>query len=282
MHQFDKVYYLNLESKRERWDKFSNLLEKSNNLDRVQRFSAVNSIENKWIHNDYGIGLDPVGFSNILYFSCFKGGIGCYLSHYIMWQEIVENKWENVLILEDDISRHSVNNFMGSFKKGDYNDYDLVQLSCRKNIAGTESYWINHKGAQELINNTHDNSLFKNVIPGELLINFFKDSLGYSIMDELNENEWDWNIKDAMVAPVDKFIYYSTDPKFYLDDPSRCKIRFIQYKLLPLDRQLQKDSAIADAGDERIYWHPNKSWQENKMIEYVKSKEYKWWKNENK
>jgi GR25 family glycosyltransferase involved in LPS biosynthesis len=282
MHQFDKVYYLNLESKRERWDKFSNLLEKSNNLDRVQRFSAINSIKNKWIHNDYGIGLDPVGFSNILYFSCFKGGIGCYLSHYIMWQEIVENKWENVLILEDDISRHSVNNFMGSFKKGDYNDYDLVQLSCRKKIAGTESYWINHKGAQELINNTHDASLFKNVIPGELLINFFKNSLGYNTIDNIYEDEWDWNIKDAMVAPVDKFIYYSTDPRFYLDDPSRCKIRFTQYKLLPLDRNLQKDSAIADAGDDRIYWQENKSWQENKMIEYVKSKEYQWWKNENK
>jgi collagen beta-1,O-galactosyltransferase len=32
-----------------------------------------------------------------------KGEIGCFLSHYFIWQKMIENNWETILIIEDDI-----------------------------------------------------------------------------------------------------------------------------------------------------------------------------------
>ncbi len=257
----DKIYFLNLDSKIERW----NNLRKLKDFKNVKRFSAVNSVENPMIYKDYGLELNPVGFAHTLYFSSFYGAVGCYLSHYEMWKEIVNNKWESILILEDDINESFVYNFLKNFNNERYSDYyDLVQLSYKRGFGGTEAYWLNYKAANCLIKNTHDSSIFKNIIPAKVNTNHFINK-GY-----IKEDSWDWNNIKSIVAPVDKFLLYSIDESI-LDFR---KIKFHKSEKIPLDNELWLDSTI-ETNDSYF----RNDWPKEKMKKFIKSKQYEWWKN---
>lgn len=256
----DKIYFLNLDSKIERW----NNLRKIKDLKNVERFSAINSVENPMIYKEHGLELNPVGFAHTLYFSSFYGAIGCYLSHYEMWKEISKNKWESVLILEDDISEREVFYFLEKFNIKEYIDYDLVQLSRKRGFGGTEAYWLNYKAAECLIENTHDTSVFKNIIPAEINTNHFIDK------EYIKKDKWDWNNISSIVAPVDKFLSYSIDESI-LD--SR-KINFYKSKKISLNSELWLDSTIET--DDSYF---RNDWPKEKMKKFIKSKQYEWWKN---
>lgn len=256
----DKIYFLNLDSKIERW----NNLRKIKDLKNVERFPAINSLENPMIYKDYGLELNPVGFAHTLYFSSFHGAVGCYLSHYEMWKEIVKNKWENVLILEDDISEVYVLSFLKRFKIEKNVNYDLVQLSYKRGFGGTEAYLLNYKAAECLIENTHDTSVFKNIIPAEINTNYFIEK------EYIKKDKWDWNNINSIVAPVDKFLLYSIDESM-LD--SR-KINFHKSKEISLDNELWLDSTIETSDS-----YFRNDWPKEKMKKFIKSKQYEWWKN---
>jgi len=263
----DKIYFLNLDSKIERWNNLRKL--KDLYLNDIERFPAINSVENPMIYKDYGLELNPVGFAHTLYFSSFYGAVGCYLSHYEMWKEIVKNKWENVLILEDDIHLKLLKKFLVKLEigKGEYGDflkkYDLVQLSCKRGFGGTEAYLLNYKAAEHLIKNTHNSSIFKNIIPAEINTNHFI-SKGY-----LKKDEWDWNVKNSIIAPVDKFIQYNVDCL-----QSMNKIKFKRSRKVYLDASLVFDSVIET--DDSYF---KKEWSKEKMEKFIKSEQYEWWKN---
>ena len=62
---------------------------------------------------------------------CSPGMVGCWLSHYNIWQNIVKNKENNVLILEDDA--YPIKNFNYMFNKiwtEIPDDWDIVLLGC--------------------------------------------------------------------------------------------------------------------------------------------------------
>ena len=256
----NKIYFLNLDSKIERW----NNLGKIKDLENIERFSAINSVENPMIYKEHGLELNPVGFAHTLYFSSFYGAVGCYLSHYEMWKEIVNNKWESVLILEDDISERQVFYFLEKFNIKKYVDYDLVQLSRKRGFGGTEAYWLNYKAAERLIDNTHNTNVFKNIIPAKINTNHFINK-GY-----IKKDSWDWNNINSIVAPVDKFLSYSIDESI-LD--SR-KINFHKSKEISLDSELWLDSTIET--DDSYF---RNDWPKEKMKKFIKSKQYEWWKN---
>jgi len=214
------------------------------------------------IYKDYGLELNPVGFAHTLYFSSFYGAVGCYLSHYEMWKEIVNNKWESVLILEDDISKKSLNSFLRNFKIEQYINYDLIQLSSRIGFGGTECYWLNYKAAKKLIKNTHDSTVFENIKPAEVITKAF---IKY---EYIKIDEWDWNNKNSIVAPVDRFLYYSINEK--IKNP----IKWERRREILLDYNLVFDSSIED---ENSYF--KNIWPKEKMKKFIKSKQYEWWEN---
>ncbi|XP_030371927.1 glycosyltransferase 25 family member [Scaptodrosophila lebanonensis] len=98
----DHIYMINLERRPERRQKMENLFAELA-LD-VEHFSAVDGKAlNADIVKDMGITILP-GYEDPYHHRAMTmGEIGCFLSHYKIWQKIVELEQKEVLILEDDI-----------------------------------------------------------------------------------------------------------------------------------------------------------------------------------
>ncbi len=248
----DKIFFLNLDSRKERWE---NLQLYKINHPNLERFSAIDSIKNPFVFKDYHLELNPVGIDHTLYFSFCYGAVGCYLSHYLMWKQIVENKWENVLILEDDIESTSLQSFLLKFKESDYKGYDLVQLSCKNKFGGTEAYWLNYKAAQVLLEVTHDSSPLSKIIP-------LKSSTKKLIKQGLiEENIFQWGVKNSITSPSDKFLEYVAKSGL-VKFKRKCGIR--------LDINLCNNSSIAiDPNFKKI--------KNTGMVDYINHEKYKWW-----
>ena len=94
-----KTVVINLESRKDRLEAF-----KKNNLKYIsyERFEAVNGydIDYKKLTED-GYDTDHNWIDPILETPITKGEVGCFLSHYKLWQRCIESN-EPYLILEDD------------------------------------------------------------------------------------------------------------------------------------------------------------------------------------
>ncbi|CAG9862154.1 unnamed protein product [Phyllotreta striolata] len=72
------------------------------------------------------------------------GEIGCFMSHYNLWNEIVKERYETALILEDDIKfepffRHKVQNLMSEVRG--IRNWDLVYFG-RKRLQENDEPWV--------------------------------------------------------------------------------------------------------------------------------------------
>ena len=252
--KLDKIFFLNLDSRKERWE---NLQAYKINHPNLERFPAIDSIGNPFVYKDYGLELNPVGIDHTLYFSFYHGAVGCYLSHYLMWKQIVENKWESVLILEDDIEPVNLQSFLLEFKKSDYKDYDLVQLSCKSKFGGTEAYWLSYKAAQVLLETTHNPSPLSKIIP-------LKSSTKKLIKQGLiKENTFQWEVKNSITSPSDKFLEYVVKSKL---------VKFKRICKIHLNISLCNNSSIAIDPSFK-----NKKGYNLEIDDYINHKKYKWW-----
>jgi len=84
MNRFDKIYCINLDKRKDRWNKCIQEFKTMGISDNVKRFSAI--------EHKFGIA-------------------GCTLSHLQIIKESKKNRYKNVLIFEDDIEFLHVNNF---------------------------------------------------------------------------------------------------------------------------------------------------------------------------
>ena len=96
---FDKIYCINLSSRKDRWDNCEKQFIDFNILDKVQKFEAVK-------------------FNNKNLSAKANAQIGCTLSHYNILKEAAKKKYSKILVLEDDFS------FTKSF---DYTNIKLKQ-----------------------------------------------------------------------------------------------------------------------------------------------------------
>ena len=89
----DHTFVINLDHRPDRWQKIQNDF-KDTGL-KLEKWNAI-----------YGKNLDETTIQEVTtdYCNnfCTYGIIGCWLSHYTLWQYIVKNNLDNVLILEDD------------------------------------------------------------------------------------------------------------------------------------------------------------------------------------
>lgn len=115
---FDKIFCINLERRRDRWEKTSKKFEDLGLS--VERFRGYDGLLLKpFINPDVRV-LRTGGY------------IGCLLSHLEIYKTALERGYERILILEDDIVFHK--NFHKEFKKIfndidlDSNDWDLLYL----------------------------------------------------------------------------------------------------------------------------------------------------------
>jgi len=116
------AYVINLKDRYDRW------LQVQHNFKgtgiKLHRWNAIN-----------GKDLTDQQIKNITtmqcYFTCSKGMIGCWLSHYLLWKHIVDHAIHRVLILEDDVE--IVPGFVDKLKDALNKvplQYDMVLLGC--------------------------------------------------------------------------------------------------------------------------------------------------------
>ena len=211
MKQIDieKTFVVNLDDKIHRWEHFNEL---DTNIERV---SAVDSRENWFVYEDYGLDLVPYGRNNDHYFTQSKGAVGCYLSHYLIWKKMIDENLDWCLVLEDDADIESVKNFMVS-KLSIENDTNVVQLNNRTQhgdlvqwFNGTTAYALDAKAARVLVNATHDFSYFKET--PEDILQWRVDQLNLHECEYLLDTvplRYCWQSPNAIRVPADKLIGY--------------------------------------------------------------------------
>lgn len=97
---FDEIFLINLKRRPERLEKMSNIL-RLLGVD-FQRFEAVDG--QKISNKEFSKLKFLPGYEDPYHRRPMKQGeIGCFLSHYKIWSEIVEKKLDRVIILEDDL-----------------------------------------------------------------------------------------------------------------------------------------------------------------------------------
>jgi GR25 family glycosyltransferase involved in LPS biosynthesis len=134
----NKVYVINLEKRPDKWDTVQlNFSETDLKLNRW------NGVDGKNISEET-IQKITTPKCNMI---CSYGMIGCWLSHFGIWNNIVKNNETNVLVLEDDA--YPIDNFNNLIKKlwpQVPNDWDIIYLgcsgSCEKNRLITNFYTI--------------------------------------------------------------------------------------------------------------------------------------------
>lgn len=147
---FSHQYLINLNRRPDRRERMENMF-KLLGLD-VEHWSAV---DGKQLNASYlqQIGVhqmdsykDPWSKRDMTY-----GEIGCFLSHYFVWDDIVKNGYEEVIVFEDDIRfepyfREKIDWMMKEAKK--FTDWDLIYVG-RKKLKNADESWVD--GSEMLV-----------------------------------------------------------------------------------------------------------------------------------
>jgi collagen beta-1,O-galactosyltransferase len=73
-----------------------------------------------------------------------KGAIGCYLSHYNIWLDVIKNNYKNVLVFEDDIYSDYDYDKILTYINNVPQDYDIALLGYIFLTLNKEKYEINN------------------------------------------------------------------------------------------------------------------------------------------
>ena len=169
---------------------------------------------------------------------------GTFLSHYSIWENIVNNHINRAIIIEDDIMIDSLYQFFDSSYIFSQNIH-YTNLSKRvreekgrpymKIFDGGESYILDNKGAQILLSAVDNPTVFSNLelpnyngnvndIPDKTIVN--KD---FTLIN-----------KKSIIAPVDKFMGFCCSSDRVL--LSNCYM----YPIISLDSDLANQSDLTD------------------------------------
>ena len=154
--KIDKIYIINLVNRTDRYKSIKDMCNKlgppfTENI----RIEAVNgnSISDEEIYKLLTMNsiLSLYHNSHLDTDIRSKGAIGCYLSHYNIWKDMIANNYKNVIILEDDTSTtHYSKTIMEYINSLPY-DYDIgfmnyYNYNLKNNILLNENeYWCSSK-----------------------------------------------------------------------------------------------------------------------------------------
>lgn len=182
-------------------------------LDRgIEWFEAIDSRQDRKLSQKYGLKLNPGSLQQQLYFSESPGAVGCFLSHYTIWKQIVEHQTPVTMVVEEDADYRDVNAVVAHYdyltKMYQLQEADLVQFNKRLDklnfpgdFNGTECYTVTLDGAKKLLASVHERPWFNNNV-------FDKPSKQRASMKMYqNEPVQQWNQhKDCIVAAADTYI----------------------------------------------------------------------------
>ena len=264
----DKIFVVNLDDKIHRWKHFETL------DGNVERIPAVDSRKNWYVYEDYDLDLVPYGRNNDHYFTQSKGAVGCYLSHYNIWKAMLEQNLNWCLVLEDDAEVDSVRSLL-STELYCNDDTNVLQLNKRSHhmdlvtwFNGTESYALDAKAAEILINATQDFSYFEEE-PCELLPYRVKHRNLHNceyVVDTI-PLKYCWKSPNSIRIPADKLIGYCGHSSI----PVEKRLGLESQPIIDLHENLV-ESDVTDM-DDKPHWQ--KSCEE--LAELEQRSDYEWW-----
>ena len=184
-----ETYFINLDKRKDRLDNFNKKY--SSIITKYKRFPAIDgsTFDFKKYLSLFDISNFPLNIKNPYHSHEYRAGVlGCSLSHYLIWENIKQNKKLNendfVLVLEDDIefSQQFImkfNNLLDELKNDDkwdtvflgFTDYknvndskvsdSLIRFSGDKRVngGGTFAYLIRKKGARKFVEQVKKNKI---------------------------------------------------------------------------------------------------------------------------
>lgn len=171
---FDEIFLINLQRRTDRRDRMLyslNELEIDVKVVHAVDGNALNSSDIKIL----GVDLLPGYYDPFSGRTLTKGEVGCFLSHYYIWKEIVDMQMDKALVFEDDVRfqanfKRRVLRLMEEVEQTEL-DWDMIYLGRKQVNPGDEepvenvhnlvwagySYWtlsyaISLQGAQKLLN----------------------------------------------------------------------------------------------------------------------------------
>lgn len=225
-----------------------------NDLYSCEVIDAVDSRKNPDICRDYGLTINPLTDSFKLLFNVAPGAVGCFLSHYSIWEKMVKENISYALILEDDVDYTTVNKFL-NLGFYDYKKYDLVQLTKRYHYCtsegkvrlskelmdgdyiefnGAESFILSIDGARKLIKATHNADLLKNISYHDFLNveNFFRKHKLKKLYPTY--------LPMSIMAPVDKHMVLCC----HLNAADEIRLNFLHFPYIGLNSNRSRESQI--------------------------------------
>lgn len=142
--QVDNIYMINLLRRPERRERMHKLFKELGI--RVETHDAVDGrILNQSVLEKLGIEI-MAGYTDPYHNRPMTmGEIGCFLSHYNIWNKVIENGFKSIIVLEDDVRfepffRQKVNYILRELEDLQF-EWDLVYLG-RKRLAENAESWI--------------------------------------------------------------------------------------------------------------------------------------------
>ena len=265
--KIEHIVVINLKDKIHRWAKFYDI------HPNIERFNAVDSRNDFRVCEKYGLKLDPVSVADKLYFSQTSGSVGAYCSHYLVWKHILNENWNNALILEDDAYTDDVKTLLDLDLEFD-DEYDVHQLNKRwhhsenfhMNFDGLESYIVTNRGAKILIEATHERTHFNGKVTSGPYGKFKKSKLENVGLFKSDENQ-NWGVPNIISCAVDKFVGFCANPQ--LPSEKRIKIKF-EPRISVYEQRLKSDIEV----DGVRSWH---ECSEYELLNFIDSPYYEYW-----
>lgn len=214
LYEFDnmtRIKCINLERRPDRKEKITKLLDKVHLLEYCDFLKAVDGKELKctpeiiqlFINNDFGNR---------------RSFIGCALSHYNLWKELInDNKYNNYLILEDDIKLYNSSIKMGINKIFDMLNNDIIEwdiIYLGHTIKNLETYNKLYGQNKEFKLIPHLTNLTIGGIFGYLI----SKSGATKLLDYINKNGIKHGIDYLMFNIEMNIKHYETVPLLILSD----------------------------------------------------------------
>lgn len=130
MNKIDKIYYINLERRPDRNIHFLNEYEKHNlPKDKLIRFDAIDGIKYNFSNEEYNM------FENADYKGRHfeKNIMGNQLSHYYILKEMIEKKYNYIIIFQDDvILKNNFSNYINNLIESIPEDCEIINIGLHK------------------------------------------------------------------------------------------------------------------------------------------------------
>lgn len=243
-----RIICINLGHRVDRWNNVKN-------IPNIERFDAINSVSNPYILKTRGFDIQPTNYTYSLYFYLAKGAVGCYLSHYAIWEKMVLENIPHYLIIEDDLIVDSLLEFLQKEELEKCKNYDIVNLSKRVNLNnkinisfnGAEAYVVSLNGAKKLIEASKNSRLLSDVkFTEELSVQKVLDKLGInSKCPIVKQDHSEIHTSHHIIAPVDKLISMCCNDNCH----STVKLNYIVFPVVDLSKtSIQSDVGSVDIG----------------------------------